>query len=155
MNKHIFFGLVVASLLLVGCNNSKSNEDSSKSKESSAKSIAESKMAEGFAAIKNKQYDNAFKLFNEACDLGNGGSCYNLGLMYKKGDGVKQDKFKAVELYRKACDLGNGDGCNNLGVMYSKGEGIRQDIKKAKELYGKACDLKVEVGCENYASMNY
>jgi hypothetical protein len=33
--------------------------------------------------------------------LNSGGGCYNLGLMYKKGEGVKQDDFKALKFYQK------------------------------------------------------
>ena len=89
----------------------------------------------------------------KACDGGNAGGCNNLGLMYDKGEGVKQDKFKAVELYKKACLGGIAGGCNDLGVKYEKGEGIRQDNSEALELYGKACDLKHELGCKNYARL--
>jgi hypothetical protein len=35
-----------------------------------------------------------------ACDLNNGTGCFNLGLMYEKGKGVKQDDFKALKFYR-------------------------------------------------------
>jgi hypothetical protein len=30
------------------------------------------------------------------CGLNDGGGCFNLGLMYEKGKGVKQDDFKAL-----------------------------------------------------------
>jgi TPR repeat protein len=33
------------------------------------------------------------------------GGCSQLGLMYEKGKGVKQDDFKALKFYQKACDL--------------------------------------------------
>ena len=77
--------------------------------------------------------------------------CFLAALAYDKGEGVRQDKFKAVELYTKACDGGNADGCTNLGVMYVNGEGVKLDKKRALALYGKACDLKEERGCKNYA----
>jgi TPR repeat protein len=73
--------------------------------------------------------------------------------MYEKGEGVRQDSFKAVELLTKACDGGAAAGCANLGVMYSKGEGVRQDNGKALAMYGKACDLKLEEGCKEYARL--
>lgn len=73
--------------------------------------------------------------------------------MYYFGEGVRQDKFKAVELYTKACDGGYALGCWSLGLMYEDGDGVRQNYNKALELYGKACDLKNEYGCENYARL--
>ena len=42
--------------------------------------------------------------------------CYNLGLMYAKGQEVKQDALKAEALYVKACQGFNAYGCANLGL---------------------------------------
>jgi hypothetical protein len=36
------------------------------------------------------------------------GGCFNLGLMYEEGKGVKQDDFKALKFFQKACDLNDG-----------------------------------------------
>jgi hypothetical protein len=44
--------------------------------------------------------------------------CFNLGLSYEKGKGVKQDDFKALKFYQKSCDLNDGNGCFNLGLSY-------------------------------------
>ena len=74
--------------------------------------------------------------------------------MYRSGQGVKQDYYKAVELYKKGCDGGNALGCYNLGVMYYYGKGVKQDYFKAKELFGKACDMKYDKGCKEYAELN-
>jgi hypothetical protein len=41
------------------------------------------------------------------CNSGNAAACLDLGVKYAEGEGVRQDKFKAVELYQKACDGGN------------------------------------------------
>jgi len=76
-----------------------------------------------------------------------------MGVMYAKGEGVRQDKFKAVELHTKACNGGIANGCNNLGFMYDNGEGVRQDRNRAMELFCKACDLRSEQGCKHYARM--
>lgn len=76
-------------------------------------------------------------------------ACFNLGVMYNKGENVRLDKFKAVELYQKSCTGNDETGCNNLGVMYQNGEGVRLDLSKALSFYGKACDLKNQIGCEN------
>jgi TPR repeat protein len=48
--------------------------------------------------------------------LNYGGGCSNLGFSYDKGEGVKQDDFKAVEFFQKACGLNTGRGCSNLGI---------------------------------------
>ena len=90
---------------------------------------------------------------SECARGGNLTACLLAALAYDDGDGVRQDKFKAVELYTKACDGGNANGCLNLGVMYEYGEGVKLDKKRALALYGKACDLKGELGCKNYATL--
>jgi len=84
---------------------------------------------------------------SNACDGGDMTDCYNLGRMYENGDGVKQDKFKAVEFYTKACDGGHAAGCFTLGFRYDQGEGVKQNYFKAVELYAKACDGGHAVGC--------
>jgi hypothetical protein len=44
----------------------------------------------------------ALKFFQKACDLNDGSGCSNLGVMYEKGKGVKQDDFKALKFLQKA-----------------------------------------------------
>jgi hypothetical protein len=39
------------------------------------------------------------KIRAKVCGLNDGSGCYNLGLMYEKGKGVKQDDFKALILF--------------------------------------------------------
>ncbi len=40
-------------------------------------------------------------------------ACYNLGVFYLKGKGVRQNYFEAKEYYGKACDLGLQIGCDD------------------------------------------
>ena len=80
-------------------------------------------------------------------------ACFLAALAYDNGEGVRQDKFKAVKLYTKACDGGSANGCSDLGAMYDNGEGVRQDKFKAVELYTKACDGGSANGCSNLGAM--
>ncbi|MDN3446493.1 SEL1-like repeat protein, partial [Psychrobacter sp. APC 3281] len=43
---------------------------------------------------------------------GHAASQYQLGTIYQKGRGVRQDKFQAKEWFGKACDNGNQNGCD-------------------------------------------
>ncbi|OQA34996.1 MAG: Beta-lactamase HcpA precursor [Betaproteobacteria bacterium ADurb.Bin341] len=88
-----------------------------------------------------------------ACDQGVAAGCFNVGLMYEKGEGVGEDKKKAVQFYDKACSMGDADGCNDLGVMYLKGEGVGEDKKKAVQFYNKACGMGNATGCFNLGVM--
>lgn len=104
---------------------------------------------------KLQDYYNAKKYYEIGCSKGNedlsqADNCYNLGLMYNEGQGVRQDYYKAAELYKKACDMKYGAACNNLGLLYAKGQGVKQNHSTAKHYFGKACDLGEQVGCNNY-----
>ena len=52
---------------------------------------------------------------------------YNLGAMYVRGQGAKQDYAEAVNWFRKAADQGVARAQYNLGVMYAHGLGVAQD----------------------------
>ena len=54
---------------------------------------------------------------------GDASGCSNLGVMYFSGDGVLQDKSKALALFSKACDLKDEHGCENYAVL--KNQGVR------------------------------
>jgi tetratricopeptide (TPR) repeat protein len=104
-------------------------------------------------------YFNAIKLHKCGCENNSNydvrmEGCYNTGLMYDKGKGVRQDYQQARKFYKKACDGNYAFACTNLGVLYAKGLGVRQDIYKAKELYGKGCDGGNQIGCDNYREVN-
>ena len=43
--------------------------------------------------------DDKVKSLKKDCNGGNASVCYNLGVMYVKGEGVKQDKSKAKKLF--------------------------------------------------------
>lgn len=115
----------------------------------------------GYFYLESNDYFNAKKYFEIACnkfsdndELRKGTSCYELGVMYAKGRGVRQDYHKAAELYKKACDIKKALACNNLGFLYDEGLGVRQNLSLAKQYYGKACDLGNQIGCDNYKSLH-
>jgi TPR repeat protein len=61
-----------------------------------------------------------------------------LGMMYFKGQGVEQDKKRAVELLLKAAERGNVTAQLNLGFIYEDGEGVNPDSKAAARWYRRA-----------------
>jgi TPR repeat protein len=65
----------------------------------------------------------------------------NLGIMYRKGEGVEKDAVQAVQWYRhKAAEQGNAQAQNSLGVMYESGEGVKKDAVQAVRWYRKAAE---------------
>lgn len=78
---------------------------------------------------------------------------YNYGLIYYKGEGVEENKSKAIEFFKKACELNNTKSCTNLGIIYDNGKEIEKDKTKAVKFYKKACDLNGSVACSNLGYM--
>jgi len=75
-----------------------------------------------------------------AAEQGDASAQYNLGVMYKDGEGVPQDYKTAVKWYRIAAEQGNASAQTLLGAMYGKGQGVIQDYKTAVKWYRLAAD---------------
>ena len=73
---------------------------------------------EGKIALEQKRYFDAVEAFTKACESGNGTGCYNLGVMYEKGEGIAQNKYKASTLYTQACRADVGLGCSSMALSY-------------------------------------
>ncbi|GAA7692026.1 hypothetical protein COL0002_12480 [Helicobacter pylori] len=88
----------------------------------------------GVKSSEAKDYIQAKKYFEKACNLNYGGGCGVLGALYYNGQGVEKDLIKAAYFYSKACGLNNGGGCSGLGFLYKSGKGVKQDLKKPLNL---------------------
>ena len=73
----------------------------------------------------------AVKWYRKAADQGNAPAQYNLGNMYRTGQGVAKDEVEAVKWYRKAADQGTASAQVNLGTMYWVGNGVVKDELEA------------------------
>jgi len=58
----------------------------------------------------------------------NDGALYLLGICYYFGDGVNQDRKKAVELYRQAAALEHAGAACELGLCYIDGDGVERNV---------------------------
>ena len=86
---------------------------------------------DGFTASKRGDYVTAMRLWRPLADQGDAYAQFNLGVMYRDGQGVTQDYAEAVKWYRKAADQGDAVAQKNLGVGYYKGQGVPQDYVEA------------------------
>ncbi len=111
----------------------------------------------GQAKDLKKDYKNAIKFYNMACDLGLGKACSIVGVLYEDGSfGLKSNIKKANELYKKGCDFGlSGEGCYLLALRIERGTGIKQNLKDANILYERACLLGEGNACLTYADNLY
>ena len=96
---------------------------------------------DGKRALEEKDYDSAYKFFQQSVDLGNIDSIYELSKCYYWGRGVNVDYDKAVYFIRQGLDK----GCDNclflMGQALHNGYGVDKDLDKAKFYYKKAIDV--------------
>ena len=85
----------------------------------------------GVAAYKWGAYATALREWRPLAEQGNAKAQYNLGLMYRKGQGVPQDDAQALQWWRKAAEQGNAGAQNNIGFMYYNGRGVPEDDAQA------------------------
>jgi len=72
-------------------------------------------------AYEKGDYQKASNYYQKGCDGGQAAGCFNLGLSYAKGKGVKQNYQTAKQYYGKACDLGDQAGCDNYKFLNIQG----------------------------------
>ncbi|MBH0292293.1 sel1 repeat family protein [Helicobacter pylori] len=105
----------------------------------------------GVKSNKAKDFIQAKKYFEKACNLNYGGGCGALGDLYDDGKGVEKNLIKAAQFYSKACDLNDKFGCSILGAMQYIGKGVVKNEKQAVEKFEKACKLGKEEACEIFS----
>ncbi|MCR4299384.1 MAG: trypsin-like peptidase domain-containing protein [Gallionella sp.] len=82
--------------------------------------------------------ENRLAQLQKQADSGDADAQFNLGVMYRKGEGVPKDANKAVEWWQKAAAQGYAKAQYSLGWMYYNGVGVPKDTTKAVEWYQKA-----------------
>ena len=86
-------------------------------------------------AINQGDYKTTISIWQKLANQGNNAAQFNLGLMYFKGDGVKQNLSKAAKWYRLAAMQGNNKAQFKLANMYYRGEGVPINHKRAARWY--------------------
>ena len=94
----------------------------------------------GLTAYNKGDYATALKEWKILAEQGHPRAQYNLGQMYRRGDGVPQDYKEAVRWYKLAADQGHAKALYNLGLMYDEGEGVPEDDKEAVRWYKLAAE---------------
>lgn len=92
--------------------------------------------------------------YEKACSLKNGLGCFNLGNVFRVGEGVPPNPKTAFGHFKTSCDLGEPKGCTELAVMYYEGTVVPQDIALAKQLFERSCKLGSAPACQNLQLLN-
>ena len=92
------------------------------------------------------QYIEAANAYKIACARSSAKACTDLGVMYRRGQGVRKNYPRAAEFSLRGCDGGNALGCINLGLMYWNNVLPKND-ERAAELFERGCDSGDTNGC--------
>lgn len=99
---------------------------------------AAAQMKVGLAFDKEENYEEAALWYEKAAEQGVSDAQNNLGVMYKDGQGIKQDFKEAARWFRLAAQQNNVLAQLNLGWLYHAGKGLRQDADSARYWYSMA-----------------
>ena len=94
----------------------------------------------GVDAYDTGDYSLALDEFTPLAEQGDASAQYNLGEMYRRGDGVPQDFATAMKWYTLAAEQGFAFAQFNLGFMYRTELGVLQDDKTAVKWYALAAE---------------
>lgn len=70
-------------------------------------SVAQASMEEALYAARNRNYDEAFKLFMAEAEQGNAEAQYRVASMYNAGNGTKKNKELALTWFQMSAELGH------------------------------------------------
>ena len=87
------------------------------------------------AAHERGDYAIEHRLLKRLAERGDAHGQNMLGVMYFKGQGVRQDFAEAVKWYRKAAEQGLAQAQANLGRMYDNGLGVPRNYVVAHVWY--------------------
>ena len=104
----------------------------------------------GVNAFNERLYSKALKEWGKALNQGSSlalegdfRALNNIGVMYERGLGVRQDFKEAEKRYKIAASNGSTEAKHNLGLLYHLGNGVNQDDTKAFNWFRKAAIEKL------------
>ncbi|MBT4701145.1 MAG: sel1 repeat family protein, partial [Rhodospirillaceae bacterium] len=98
-------------------------------------------------------YTNVLKKWEPLAKGGNASAQFNLGQMYRRGQGVKKNDKTAVKWYTIAAEQGQAIAQNNLANRYVRGQGVEPNIKAALKWYKRAADQGYVSAMNNMARL--
>ncbi len=85
--------------------------------------------------------DKAFRLLMSAADAGDIDSMYQIGRLYRSGEGCEKRPDIALEYFKKASSLGHVGSMAEVGWHYELGIGTEQNYQEAKQWYQKGASF--------------
>ena len=109
---------------------------------------------DGFAAMEQKDYATAARLWLPIAENAGAPVQFALGLMYYRGQGVPQDFGEAAKWDRKAANQGHAESQFILGMMYAQGEGVPKDYVQAHKWFSLAALRETDANKRTIAARN-
>ena len=81
--------------------------------------------------VVDQGYQKSFKLYSLAAEQGDQKAQYNLGVLYRRAQGITQDHGKALAWFLAAGEQGYAIDQFTLGGIYENGQGVPQDYQNA------------------------
>jgi TPR repeat protein len=115
------------------------------------------KERQGMDLFKQKKYDEARPLLEQACAAGGPISCSALAMIYTQGLGgmpahsstTGKPFSDAVSIFKGGCEKGRSEACGQLGSAYNSGIGATKDRSMFILYTSKACYLGDDYSCLN------
>ncbi len=101
---------------------------------------ARADLASGLEAAAAQRWTDALRAFRPLAERGDTNAQVNLGNLYMRGLGVKQDYHAAHRWYGQAARQGNVAGQSKLGIMYYYGLGVEENPAEAVQWFLKAAE---------------
>lgn len=96
---------------------------------------------------------DSLQALEKAAARGNPEACFQLGVRFETGDGVKPDAARARQLYEKAAKGGSAMALYRIGRFYLNGIGVDRDPDLAARCYRIAALANVPVAQYNLGAM--
>lgn len=119
-----------------------------------AYSAGETDFRQGMTHYKNRQFDQALPCLEKAANAGNTDAQAMMGVLYFRGNGVKQNDSEAARWFEKAARAGNPDAQTFMGVMNLEGRGVPKNERQALVWFEKAARAG-ETNAQNYLATAY
>lgn len=81
--------------------------------------------------FEQKDFKSALAIIRPLAEQGDGVAQGMLAMLYKNGDGIKQDYFEAIKWYKKSAEQGVDIAQYDLAGMYINGLGVKQNYQEA------------------------
>jgi len=105
--------------------------------------------------LDRRDYFEAAEWYQKSSDKGFANAHFNLGNLYRRGQGVDIDLERAASLYNKAAQQGYAAAQYELGVMYINGTGVKQNYSEAFRLFNLAASQGYAFAQFNLGIMYY